>query len=387
MVFLVGADGFLTVFSSISKMSFDEASTAVNALAKDHKVDFFTEAVFAELKSMTLVLGIGLIAAALVWILYRKRSLVWVDAVWLGMKSRIHVDLVQIAELRQSGRVVNLMYLTIPAVFWGIYTLIGLSLRNSAIFLDNDMLFDTDIVAVVKILSQLGGESERHPFFGLLFSPLVSLLARAIQSPLAAAIILNSFFGSLTVWFTLIILVRLGLKPVTAALWAVVFGLSTSQIVFGSLPETYSFAACSLALIFYLMLLLPGNLLAFIPAAVFTFGVTGTNDQYASFLVGVDIHSCYRSYGNNVYSLRKIQEDHHLPGNRRLVGGGPQHSFHFFTARRRGDLSTWRLRAVHAFFRYLRTPDHVDQDRLIDGEHFPVQYRRTKSIYLSSERA
>jgi hypothetical protein len=81
-----------------------------------------------------------------------------------------------------------------------------------------------------------GAQNERHPLLAWFFSPIGAALTRLLDSPKSAAVIVNAFAGALTIWLVLLILLRLGLKPLTAVLWTGVFGFTTTQVDFASLP-------------------------------------------------------------------------------------------------------------------------------------------------------
>jgi hypothetical protein len=267
----------LAGYFAAARLSFEEVQVLVDSLAADNKVASFTPVLFDQIQGFMLVFGFGLCVIALIWLLAYKRSFIWTSDILTEMRSTMAADRAQIKSVRKSPSLVSPASLLIPAGFWVIYAWFGLSLLRTPIFYWFNMVFDADVPYVVPALTQWGGQSERHPLLAWFFSPFGAVLNRLLNSPEAAAAIVNAFAGALTVWLVLLILVRLGLNPFTAALWTGVLGLTTTHVIFASIPESYIFAASSLALGLYLMLVFPGNLLYFIPAGIYTFGITLTN--------------------------------------------------------------------------------------------------------------
>lgn len=279
---LAGAFLALWVYSAASRMSYEAASQLLNSLAADGKVSSFTPVLFEQLRGFMLVFGLGMLVIALVWVLGFRRSSEWAGNSWYEMHAFVTADRAQIRSVRQSAAAAPAASLLIPAAFWAVYAWFGLSLRQTALFRYYNMLFDADVPYVIPALTSWGGQSERHPLLAWFFSPFGAALTVLFDSPAVAAVIVNSFAGALTIWLVLLILFRLGIRPFTAVLWAGVVGLTTTHVFFSSIPESYIFAASSLALGLYLMLAYPGNLLYAIPAGIYTFGITITNIVHSS---------------------------------------------------------------------------------------------------------
>jgi hypothetical protein len=140
---------------------------------------------------------------------------------------------------------------------WGL----AFHVRSPRVFRYLDQVFDADIPSRVIDLTRPQGPHPRapyHPLFLLLLNPLGFAL-RAVLRGLSvegagrvAAILLCSAAGGVAVALFGSLLVRLGLDSRRAALWGLVFGLSASQLVFASLPESWVFSGLSLLVLFTL---------------------------------------------------------------------------------------------------------------------------------------
>lgn len=147
--------------------------------------------------------------------------------------------------------------------FFAVYLGWGLAfhLQSPRVFRYLDQVFDADIPSRVIDLTRPQGPHPRaayHPLFLLLLNPLGFALRGALRvlnvegAGRVAAIVLCSTAGGAAVAVFFRFLVRLGLVPRRAALWTLVFGLSASQLVFASLPESWVFSGLALLVLFTL---------------------------------------------------------------------------------------------------------------------------------------
>ncbi len=186
--------------------------------------------------------------------------------------------------------------------FFLVYLGLGLTLHARAprIFLRLDLAFDADVPSRIIELTRpprpgpenpapgppIGDTHSRthlHPLFVLLLNPpglALRSLMRALgieRSARLAAILLTSLAagGSVALFFTLLRRwVRGGLA---AIIWATLFGFSSSQLVFGCLPETFPFSALSL-LVVAVVVSDPGrSAAARLAASTACFGMAVTN--------------------------------------------------------------------------------------------------------------
>ncbi len=120
-----------------------------------------------------------------------------------------------------------------------------------------------------------------HPLFLLFVCPWGSLLNSLTKSPEVTVTILDSLFGAFAVFLSSIFFKKLTNKSTQALLLATVFGLSMSQLVFSSVPETYALAGCSIITTYILFLTCLQEKKLYIGywilAGLFTFSVTITN--------------------------------------------------------------------------------------------------------------
>jgi len=147
--------------------------------------------------------------------------------------------------------------LVLGVVFFFVYLGLGLTfhLRTPRLFGRLDLVFDADVPSRIIDLTRVGGAHYRtqlHPLFVLLLNPLglairAALRAFGVGAPArVAALVLTSAAGAVSVALFFALLRRWLGPGLLALLWAAVFGLSSSQLVFGSLPETFVFSGLGL---------------------------------------------------------------------------------------------------------------------------------------------
>jgi len=154
--------------------------------------------------------------------------------------------------------------LTLGASFFLLYAGLGLTLhlRAPRIFTRLDLAFDADVPSRIIDLTRVGGAHYRtqlHPLFVLLLNPPGLLLRGTLRvlgvesSGRLAAILLTAAAGALGVALFFLWLRRLNVVPRSSGLWALLFGLSSSQMVFGALPETFAFSGLGLIAAFLVL--------------------------------------------------------------------------------------------------------------------------------------
>ncbi len=147
--------------------------------------------------------------------------------------------------------------------FFALYLGWGLAfhLRSPRLFYYLDEAFDADIPSRIMDLTRPQGPHLRaqfHPLFVLLLNPIGVALRAGLRglgveaSGRVAAITLSAAAGGGGVAVFSVLLRGLGLASLRVVLWSLVFGLSASQFVFGSLPESWIFSGLSLLVLFAL---------------------------------------------------------------------------------------------------------------------------------------
>jgi hypothetical protein len=174
------------------------------------------------------------------------------------------------------------------AAFFLLYLGLGLTLhfRAPKLFVRLDLAFDADVPSRIIDLTRVGGAHYRtqlHPLFVLLLNPLGLLLRGGLRAlglePAGrlAAILLTSAAGAAGVGLMSAWLRRILTPGPSILLWTLVFGLSSSQMVFSALPESFVFSGLSLLAVF-LVVGDPGRSAALrLGTAVACFGMATSN--------------------------------------------------------------------------------------------------------------
>jgi len=174
----------------------------------------------------------------------------------------------------------NLEGLLIAFLFFCVYLLFA-SIFNRPSFNEDDIFFDADSRLYRW---RFATENYRdyywrpaHPFILIIIRPLVGILAFLFQGDtLFAAFTLNALIAALCVflvWYFVKHSIRI---PLYAALISALFGASTTQLVFGSVIESYIYLS-AVALIFLVLLLKDSPLYMQVIAGLTAFGITISN--------------------------------------------------------------------------------------------------------------
>jgi hypothetical protein len=179
-----------------------------------------------------------------------------------------------------------------PAAFGALFAVLyaglalAIALRAPRIYRDLDLAFDADLGFWTIDLARAHGPHLRtrvHPLAVLLFNPFGSLL-RSVLAALGvesaarlAAALLCALAGAAAVALFRVLLDRLLVPAPHAMLWALVYGLSASQVFFSAVPESYALSAASLVLVFVVASSTKPLGRTRVLAGVLSFGVTATN--------------------------------------------------------------------------------------------------------------
>jgi hypothetical protein len=168
-----------------------------------------------------------------------------------------------------------------------LYLGIGLTLAPGRLFERADLAMGADVPRVIADLTRFDANHYRtkvHPLFVILLNPLGTALKALLGAPRPAALLLNSAAGALGVALFHLLLRQLGVAAGRAILWTALFALSSSQLFFGSIPETYAFSGASLLLLFVLFAHGAASGWSFVAAGVVSFGMTVSNLAVAVWL-------------------------------------------------------------------------------------------------------
>lgn len=169
--------------------------------------------------------------------------------------------------------------LLVAAFFFAVYLLIA-SIFNQPLFNYDDLFFDTD---ALLWRTRFATENYRdyferpvHPLV-LFIRPFVRLISLFLAGDtLYATFVLVALTGALSVFLVWYFVREKTHNSLYATLIAALFGGSTSQLIFGSLIETYVFLGAA-ALIFIILLLKDKPMYALVITGIAAFGITISN--------------------------------------------------------------------------------------------------------------
>jgi hypothetical protein len=168
----------------------------------------------------------------------------------------------------------------LAAIFFYVYFLIANAV-NQPLFDFDDVFFDTD----AKLWRQRFGtelykdyyERTVHPFVLIVVRPWAGLIALFLKGNLLpASFVLIALTGAMCVFLVWFFVKEVVGSSTYALLIAALFGASTSQLVFGSLLETYGFLGAT-ALIFVVLVLKDAPLWTYVVTGLAAFGITVSN--------------------------------------------------------------------------------------------------------------
>src|SRR5690606_1737051 len=139
----------------------------------------------------------------------------------------------------------NLHGILIASVFFFIYVLLS-NIFNQPLFNFDDIFFDTD---ARLYRARFGTENYKdiywrtvHPFVLIVVRPWANIISLFLEGNLLyASFILIAFTGALVVFLVWYFVKEVTTNSLYALLIASLFGTSTSQLIFGSILESYGF--------------------------------------------------------------------------------------------------------------------------------------------------
>ncbi|MEQ9441706.1 MAG: hypothetical protein RIG62_21885 [Cyclobacteriaceae bacterium] len=162
----------------------------------------------------------------------------------LPKKTTRNVDIQKISVYVSLG--FTLIYL-----FIGVLMLHTERYRSSGIH-DNDLFFQADSHYAVDNLTQSTSHYKRvhlHPNFVIMFNPIGHIINSVIHQPQLTASIVCAIFGGINIGLLIYFFTLLKLPHQWSLSFGIVFGLSSTQLVFSSVPDTYIFSATGVILL------------------------------------------------------------------------------------------------------------------------------------------
>ena len=185
------------------------------------------------------------------------------------------------------------MGMVLLVLFFGVYFYGGSQLAETDAVKHYDLLFETDPPRIVDDMTNLKADHYRsnvHPIFALMTSPLGFPLGKIIKSRKLAALLINSFAGSIAVLLAFVVFILLFEDEWLAFSASLAFGMTTAQVFYGMVPETGAFAAVSIILSFLIFLVCRRKracyLFYWLVVGVISLGVTVTNFGVTLLLYG-----------------------------------------------------------------------------------------------------
>ena len=118
---------------------------------------------------------------------------------------------------------------------------------------DNDLFFQADSRYAVENLTQLTAHHYKrvhlHPTFVIMFNPIGEGINAIVHQPQITASIICALFGGLNIGLLIYFFTLLKLPNQWSLLFGIVFGLSSTQLVFSIVPDTYIFSATGVILL------------------------------------------------------------------------------------------------------------------------------------------
>lgn len=142
----------------------------------------------------------------------------------------------------------------LSVVFFIFYLLIGshyLSIERSRGegYHDNDLYFQADSEFLVLKLFSTRGYYKRamfHPLFPIMFNPSAHVVQKVIANPYLVASLYCALFGAVCILGSVYLFYHLSIPWPRSLLYASFVGLSSSHLVFSTIPDTYIFSMAGL---------------------------------------------------------------------------------------------------------------------------------------------
>lgn len=168
----------------------------------------------------------------------------------------------------------------LASLFLAVYVFIGFRLNPPHIDTVDNFL-DADNTSWMHRIADPNASSMEmrgpHPFAYFIFRPLGWLFNLFTQNFVVSAILINSLAGAMCVFVAWMYIKGKSQSRMYALLVAALLGLSTSQMFFSSVIETYIFSALALIVFYWLLETRAESSGTLIVNGLITFGITFTN--------------------------------------------------------------------------------------------------------------
>ena len=188
--------------------------------------------------------------------------------------------------------------------FISFFLLLAIEISKTGIFTSPVNFFELDFGRVIGDLTSISGDHYRtkvHPIFVLMFGLFGSAMKQATGDAGLSAVLLTNFVGAAGVLLSYVVFIMLCHDRLNAFLLACLYGVTNASIFFSVIPETSSFASCSLIFTYALFLwsLRERTIRQplWILAGILTLGITITN--FAQTFI------CYLIVCCSIYDFKK----------------------------------------------------------------------------------
>ncbi len=206
-----------------------------------------------------------------------------------------------------------LISLILPVAFFFLYLVVGVIMLGNTEVPDSPKLdlFGADVKDWINLDYLHDGYKPAHSNILLIVQPLESLLSFLPLPRFVEAVALNSLFSSASIFLASILFYQITQKYLYTFLLTLLLGLTTSHLVFGSVPESYTLGTCSLIttyiLFWFCLKNKKMNLGLWVLAGIFSFGITITN-----FVQTLICFVVILLYIKNIYPHKKLSKNYIL---------------------------------------------------------------------------
>lgn len=152
--------------------------------------------------------------------------------------------------------------ITVFAVFWAIYAGMSMLFWYPEPYLYNDALFGGDLGRVSGDIYVIDGEHARvstHPLFVILIQPIFHLFNGLVNDMYLSIFLFQSGAGALLVAVVSMILEEVHLRPTLRIIAILMFGLSGSQLIWSTAPETFMYGGLVMGLMWLFLIKVSGR--------------------------------------------------------------------------------------------------------------------------------